>query len=75
LIQATTKIPKSQVFRFENYWLEHEQFPLIAQHGWNLPCALTDKARIVGANFKNPEKGPKSMEKSAPKSEKDDSKL
>jgi hypothetical protein len=37
LITSTTSVPKPQDFRFENYWLEHNQFLDILQHGWNLP--------------------------------------
>lgn len=33
LISATTNIPKTHVFKFENYWLAHEQFPEVVHHG------------------------------------------
>jgi exonuclease III len=53
LISATTSVPKPQIFRFENLWLEHNQFPNILQHGWNLPISLSDRAKRISAKFKN----------------------
>jgi hypothetical protein len=36
LVSMTTDIPKSKVFRFDNYWLLHDDFIAVMQHGWNL---------------------------------------
>lgn len=52
-IKIATKVPRPQVFRFENYWLEHEQFQSIVYHGWQLETNLTDKALNINAKFKN----------------------
>lgn len=70
LITASTTISKSQVFRFENYWLEHEQFPAILQHGWSLPTHHLDKAKNLGAKFKNLRRVLKARKKLLPSLEK-----
>jgi hypothetical protein len=53
VISINTKIPKGKIFRFENYWMEHEHFMDIVAHGWNLPVFQTDKAKCLSAKFKN----------------------
>lgn len=53
LISATTRVPRAQIFRFENYLLEHPSFNLIMQHGWDLHVTPTNEARALGAKFKN----------------------
>jgi hypothetical protein len=45
LITILTDIPKAKVFRFKNYWMNHEDFMQIMQHGWTIPVAHSDKAR------------------------------
>lgn len=52
-ITASTNVPKSQTFRFENYWLLHDSFPQALQHGWNIPINQTDSAKSITAKFKN----------------------
>jgi hypothetical protein len=49
----STDIPKSKVFRFENYWLLHDDFIQVMQHGWNVPVPYSDKAKRLGGKFKN----------------------
>lgn len=46
LVQIKTNIPKAQIFRFENYWMEHRDFLQILQHGWSVPSHQTDKAKF-----------------------------
>jgi hypothetical protein len=53
LIIVATKVPRSQIFKFENYWLQHDQFMAILQHGWNLPLSPMDGAKTISAKFKN----------------------
>jgi exonuclease III len=53
LISATTRVPKPHIFKFENFWLEHPDFPAILQHGWCLPTQQSDKAKNINAKFKN----------------------
>jgi hypothetical protein len=33
LISISTDIPKAKVFHFENYWMMHEDFMQVMQHG------------------------------------------
>jgi hypothetical protein len=53
LISAATNVSISNVFRFENFWLEHHQFPDVLQHGWSLLVSQSDKAKKISAKFKN----------------------
>ena len=34
VITISTAIPKTSIFRFENYWMEHEEFMPLVQHTW-----------------------------------------
>jgi exonuclease III len=53
IISASTNMPKPSIFRFENYWLEHDEFLDILTQGWNLPVAHRDSAKSLTAKFKN----------------------
>jgi hypothetical protein len=53
MITASTSTPRPQVFRFENYWLNHEDFLPVLSHGWNLPTQQMDSAKSLSAKFKN----------------------
>lgn len=53
LVKISTDGPKGSVFRFENYWMEHEDCLAVVQHGWNLPIQQTDAAKEISAKFKN----------------------
>jgi hypothetical protein len=53
LISISTDIPKSKTFNFGNYWLLHEEFFQILQNGWFSPVLYADKAKSLGAKFKN----------------------
>jgi hypothetical protein len=46
LININTNIPKSHIFRFENYWLEHDQFMEVVAHGW-YSCSATRCSKIL----------------------------
>jgi hypothetical protein len=37
VISISTQIPKGKIFRFENFWMEHEHFLDIVTHGWSIP--------------------------------------
>jgi hypothetical protein len=52
LVTTSTKVPKPNVFRFENYWLQHHQFSDIFQAAWNLPSNHSDKAKKISSKFK-----------------------
>lgn len=53
IIEIATDIPKSNIFIFENYWMEHENFLQVVSHGWSLPTFQTDAEKNLMAKFKN----------------------
>ena len=53
MIKIGTNIPKSKVFRFENYWLNHSSFKQVVEAAWNIPVGHTDCANKINAKFKN----------------------
>src|SRR4051812_38229139 len=59
-------IPKSQVFRFENYWMHHKDFKAIVQNAWNIPVGFHDSAKKINAKFKNVRRGLKIWAKKLP---------
>jgi hypothetical protein len=52
VIEISTDIPKAKVFRFEGYWMLHNDFMDVMSHGWNILTQIEDKAKILGAKFK-----------------------
>jgi hypothetical protein len=44
VITIAINIPKGHIFRFENYWMEHEHFLQIVSHGWSIPTNQADIA-------------------------------
>lgn len=67
VVEIATSIPKSQVFRFENYWLNHEEFVSVAGSGWVSPSHLSDPARKLTTKFKNLRKELKEWKLTLPK--------
>jgi hypothetical protein len=53
LISMNMNIPQSQVFRFENYWLLHDEFMPVMQHGWNVAAQHMDSGKRLMDKFKN----------------------
>lgn len=53
VISIETSIPKAQIFRFGNYWMEHGDFLQIVQHAWAIPVTQQDNAKKLVANSKN----------------------
>lgn len=53
LISISTSIPKSHIFRSENFWLTHEGFMDQVQIGWHSDIAHADAAKLLTAKFKN----------------------
>ncbi|KAJ1288975.1 hypothetical protein BS78_02G130000 [Paspalum vaginatum] len=51
-VQIGTKIPKSQIFRFENYWTEHPDFLEIVESTWNTTVRANNSASKIMAKFK-----------------------
>jgi hypothetical protein len=53
VIAIDTKIPRSNIFRFENYWLQHSDFMQIVQNAWNIPVNHSNSAKRINAKLKN----------------------
>lgn len=53
VVSIFTNIPRSKIFRFENFWLLSEQFPEILQNCWDVPVHHDDCAKIITAKFKS----------------------
>lgn len=53
VIEIDTKIPSGKIFRFENYWLDKEEFIPILLQGWSLEQENLDSAKAIIAKFKN----------------------
>jgi hypothetical protein len=51
LVTITTDIPKAKVFRFENYWMNHDDFMRVLNHGRNV--TQSGKAMRLMEKFKN----------------------
>lgn len=52
MAQIGTRIPKAQLFRFENYWLDQPGFLELVQQVWNAQVQGTNSANIIAAKFK-----------------------
>ena len=51
-ISIGTTIPRSNIFRFENFWPEHPGFFEVVQAAWSKPINRTDIASVLSAKFK-----------------------
>lgn len=67
VIEASTKIPRVSIFRFENHWLSHEQFISVAVQGWFSPQVQLDLAKAITVKFKNLRRVLKTWNVSVPK--------
>lgn len=47
-----TKIPKSKIFRFENYWLAHPGFLEVVELAWAKPVKIGNAASVLCQKFK-----------------------
>ncbi|XP_073360397.1 uncharacterized protein [Aegilops tauschii subsp. strangulata] len=57
VIKVGTCIPRSQIFRFENFWLKHPQFEEVVKNNWEQEVHETDSAKCIAAKFKRLRKG------------------
>ena len=64
VIKIGTSIPKSKIFRFENFWLQHPQFKEVVKNIWEQQVSETDSAKSISAKFKRLRKGLKIWSKS-----------
>ena len=55
-IQIGTSIPRSTLFRFENYWLSHHDFKEKVKSIWEQDIPESDSAKRITAKFKRPRK-------------------
>jgi hypothetical protein len=53
VITISTSISRAHIFRFENYWMEHEKFLNVVSHGRSVPTLQHDAAKVLTAKFKN----------------------
>lgn len=53
LVSISTSIPKGCIFRFENFWLQHDDFLNQVHLGWHSPFVASDVAKNITAKFKN----------------------
>jgi hypothetical protein len=52
IISFQTSIPKSQIFRFENRWLQLEGFLPLVEKAWTHSVHYADAAKRITAKFK-----------------------
>ena len=53
VVVIESKIPKSKLFRFENYWVNHEGFSDIVEKSWSKPCHAPNSVALICKNMKN----------------------
>jgi hypothetical protein len=53
LVSISTNIPKTKIFRFENYWVMHDEFMEKVALGWEFPTIESDKEKKMISKFKN----------------------
>lgn len=57
VISIGTAIPKSCIFRFENFWLTHPNFLEVVHNIWSQKVPEQDSAKLITAKFKRLNKG------------------
>jgi hypothetical protein len=53
MVQIGTKIPKANVFRFENLWVQHPGFFEVVQDAWNMEVRAHTSVVVIVAKLKN----------------------
>jgi hypothetical protein len=53
LVAINIDIPKTQIFRFENYWMLHDEFMQIMEIAWHTPNNTLDQAKRMVSKLKN----------------------
>jgi hypothetical protein len=66
VVEIGTKIPQGRIFRFENYWLNHDDFASVVVQEWVSPEGISDAARLLTAKFKNLRKGLRTWKQQLP---------
>ena len=52
-VSIGTKIPKSNIFRFENFWTEHPGFFELVSNCWQNPNPNPETAKYIASKFKS----------------------
>ena len=53
MISISTSILRSPVFKFENYWLQLQDYPNILGQSWDTTLNISDAAKCISAKLKN----------------------
>jgi hypothetical protein len=53
VISIESTIPKSNIFRFENFWIHHSGFHATVQNSWLKPCHAPNSAAVLCKKLKN----------------------
>lgn len=53
VVSISTMIPRNKIFRFENYWLKHQDFQNVLIQSWGSPIYVEYKAKLITTKFKN----------------------
>jgi len=67
VVEINTSIPIGNLFRFENHWLQNEDFVQVMANGWHSPEHITDPANAITAKFKNLRRVLKDWKKTLPR--------
>jgi hypothetical protein len=52
VIQICSSLPKAQIFRFENFWLEHPNYMEIVKLTWEVEVRANSVASKIASKFK-----------------------
>jgi hypothetical protein len=52
LVSISTNIPKVKIFRFENFWMLHDEFSNVLKHGWSQPSFQSHAAKVLTTKLK-----------------------
>lgn len=53
VVNVSTKIPRSKIFRFENFWLKNSDYNNILNQSWESQQYTNDSAKLITAKLKN----------------------
>jgi hypothetical protein len=53
MVQIQTSIPKTKIFRFENFWIDQPDFMDVVQAAWNTDVRASNSATRLSAKLKH----------------------
>ena len=53
VVAIESNIPKSKLFQFENYWVNHEGFSDVVARSWSKPCHAPNSTALICKKMKN----------------------